>query len=75
MGKSTPQIQPRWRVCPHRSTAGCCPMGMSIGLIRSGAAVGVAEEELALVGRFMSWHWRACVALSRTIRQSQKRGW
>ena len=30
MGKSTPQIQTRWRVCPHRSTAGCCPMGMSI---------------------------------------------
>ena len=38
MGKSTPQIQTRWRVCPHRSTAGCCPMGMNLNqeLVKQG---------------------------------------
>jgi len=40
MGKSTPQIQTRWRVCPHRSTAGCCPMEMSIRNSSSRGGIG-----------------------------------
>jgi hypothetical protein len=30
LGESTPQIQVSWRICPHDSMAGCCPMGRSI---------------------------------------------
>lgn len=44
-GDFTPQIQANWHVCPHRSMAGCCPMGM---LIRTLAHVRSVQAMIVL---------------------------